>query len=197
MAGHDFSFDRELLDAGTLRFRPLLGGGPASWRRVLDLWRDHASFRETFTATLAGVPFRAFRWETPALDAGRLDRPFEWVVVDDPSIDIAPDPSAFAAHFDKERAVVSFDNLGSDARLIAPCPQAEPSAYTHIGAFVRQAPSRQHHALWRETALAVGRCLGERPVWLSTAGGGVAWLHVRLDRQPKYYAHAPYRRHPD
>jgi hypothetical protein len=33
-----------------------------------------------------------------------------------------------------------------------------------------------------------------KPVWLSTAGGGVAWLHVRLDDRPKYYAHAPYRR---
>lgn len=193
MGRHDFSFDRELLDAATLRFRPFLDVEPASWRRVLDLWRDSPPFCEAFTATLAGVPFRAFRWETPALNAGRLDRPFEWVVVDDPSLDIAPDTAAFAAHFDKEGDAVSFDNLGGDARLIAPCPQVEPSAYTHIAAFVRHAPSRQHHALWRETARAVDECIGESPLWLSTAGGGVAWLHVRLDRRPKYYAHAPYR----
>ncbi|MGI9175867.1 MAG: DUF6940 family protein [Rhodothermales bacterium] len=25
-------------------------------------------------------------------------------------------------------------------------------------------------------------------MWLSTAGGGVSWLHVRLDSRPKYYA---------
>jgi hypothetical protein len=30
------------------------------------------------------------------------------------------------------------------------------------------------------------------PVWLSTAGAGVAWLHVRLDDRPKYYSHRPY-----
>jgi len=31
------------------------------------------------------------------------------------------------------------------------------------------------------------------PTWLSTAGGGVAWLHVRLDTRPKYYRYNPYR----
>ena len=32
------------------------------------------------------------------------------------------------------------------------------------------------------------------PTWVSTAGGGVAWLHVRLDSAPKYYTHRPYTR---
>jgi NADH:ubiquinone oxidoreductase subunit len=35
--------------------------------------------------------------------------------------------------------------------------------------------------------------VGEQPVWLSTAGMGVAWLHVRLDDRPKYYGYSPYR----
>ncbi len=35
--------------------------------------------------------------------------------------------------------------------------------------------------------------LNSKPVWLSTAGAGVSWLHVRLDDKPKYYGHAPYR----
>lgn len=34
--------------------------------------------------------------------------------------------------------------------------------------------------------------VGTRPVWLSTAGAGVAWLHVRLDDRPKYYSYRPY-----
>jgi hypothetical protein len=29
--------------------------------------------------------------------------------------------------------------------------------------------------------------------WLSTAGMGVPWLHVRLDDRPKDYGHRPYR----
>jgi hypothetical protein len=35
--------------------------------------------------------------------------------------------------------------------------------------------------------------LGTAPVWVSTAGMGVSWLHVRLDNRPKYYGYKPYR----
>ena len=35
--------------------------------------------------------------------------------------------------------------------------------------------------------------LGSQPLWLSTAGGGVDWLHMRLDKRPKYYRHLPWR----
>ncbi len=38
--------------------------------------------------------------------------------------------------------------------------------------------------------------IGAMPVWLSTAGAGVSWLHVRLDTRPKYYHHGPYRQPP-
>ena len=40
---------------------------------------------------------------------------------------------------------------------------------------------------------AVAARLSDRPLWLSTSGAGVAWLHVRLDDRPKYIQHAPYR----
>jgi len=46
---------------------------------------------------------------------------------------------------------------------------------------------------WKLVGGAMERRLGPRPVWLSTAGGGVAWLHVRLDDRPKYYGYAQYR----
>jgi len=38
--------------------------------------------------------------------------------------------------------------------------------------------------------------LSDRPLWISTAGMGVNWLHVRLDSRPKYYRHAPYKTPP-
>jgi hypothetical protein len=46
----------------------------------------------------------------------------------------------------------------------------------------------------RATGAAVAARLSARPLWLSTSGLGVAWLHVRLDSRPKYYSYAPYRR---
>ena len=33
---------------------------------------------------------------------------------------------------------------------------------------------------------------GDMPLWVSTAGLGVSWLHVRLDARPKYYRHDAY-----
>lgn len=47
--------------------------------------------------------------------------------------------------------------------------------------------------LWRCVAETMLRRLSGRPLWLSTAGAGVAWLHVRVDPVPKYYAYPPYR----
>jgi hypothetical protein len=58
---------------------------------------------------------------------------------------------------------------------------------------MRQAPEQQKHALWKLVGAAMQHRLGIKPVWLSTAGAGVSWLHVRLDDRPKYYGYAPYR----
>ena len=33
-------------------------------------------------------------------------------------------------------------------------------------------------------------------LWLSTAGDGVAWLHTRIDKNPKYYHFEEYKYSP-
>jgi hypothetical protein len=83
--------------------------------------------------------------------------------------------------------------LSGDAILIVPCPKADPVCYGHLGAFVRLAPEPQQQAFWERVGIASQRRLNQAPVWLNTAGAGVAWLHVRLDDRPKYYRHAPFR----
>lgn len=125
--------------------------------------------------------------------ANRLDTEFECVAVDDPSLDVPPDPSPFAEHLSDDQSVVRFPNLGGDAVMIVPTQCNGQNTYTHLAAFLRRGPVEQQRALWREVSLAMAERLGHHPVWLSTAGGGVAWLHVRIDDRPKYYAHAPYR----
>lgn len=68
--------------------------------------------------------------------------------------------------------------------------------YAHIGAFVRGAPAPAVAALWAAVGDAVANRLatnGGQPLWLSTAGMGVPWLHVRLDDAPKYYQVEAYR----
>ena len=184
----------DLPRARGLRFALFHDLRPASVVEVLHGWREDADFRSFFNDLLAGTPFPAFRWETPAMTADSRTRPFEFVVLDSPGLARPPEPEAFAEHFTEPAAdVVVFPNLGGDAVLVVPCPVAEPSAYGHLAAFVRLAPAAQRDALWQAVGASAARRLGTRPVWLSTAGAGVSWLHVRLDDRPKYYGFAPYR----
>ena len=93
---------------------------------------------------------------------------------------------------DDDQGIVSFANLSGDATLIVPSPRIGIDAYGHLAAFIRQAPSSQIDKLWRVIGSTVKSRIGKTPLWLSTAGGGVAWLHVRLDSYPKYYGYSPY-----
>jgi hypothetical protein len=71
------------------------------------------------------------------------------------------------------------------------------AAFAHLGAFVRGAGRERAHAVLAAAAVAaLGRVEEGTCVWLSTSGLGVPWLHVRVDSDPKYYQHRPYRARP-
>lgn len=177
--------------------RVTCGGTQMSVAEALARLTDDEAFRAFVNDALARSAFATFRWETPPLTRATASRPFEFVVIDAPELaGRAPDARAFAEHFDDDADVVTFANLGGDATLVAPTPRTEPAACVDLAAFVRGAPADARHALWREVATAVTRRLGYAPLWLNTAGDGVAWLHVRLDARPKYYRHADYAQLP-
>ncbi len=184
----------DLANGHALRFAIKLESRAASFADVLRGWQDDVTFRMFFNTVLADAPFTAFRWETPAVTTATVLRPFEFVLLDSPSLARRPDPEAFAEHFgNAEAGTAVFPNLSGDAIMVVPRPIVEPSAYGHLAAFVRLAPEPQQHAFWQSVGEAMARRVGTRPVWLSTAGAGVSWLHVRLDDRPKYYGFEPYR----
>ncbi|HUE13124.1 MAG TPA: hypothetical protein VMR25_03065 [Planctomycetaceae bacterium] len=179
---------------GGLRFAVERNSQPTTFDDVVGAWQADESFREWFNSLLADVPFTAFRWETPSVTTATIKRPFEFVIMDAPGLARRSNPEAFAKHFaGAKAAVMAFANLGGDAIMVVPCPIADPSAYGHLAAFVRLAPRSQRHSLWQLVGETMARRLGPKPVWLSTAGAGVSWLHVRLDDRPKYYGFGPYR----
>jgi hypothetical protein len=190
-----WSVQRHSLDSRTVR-GTLYGESPLSVSDVLRLWRADAGFRSFFTESVRDSGFDAFFWETPPVTLSTLRRAFEFVVVDGASLgSLRPDPQPFSEHFSSRSvpSVLSFPNLSGDATLVVPAPvAADYTCYTHLGSFLRSVPSQQVDLLWQTVGAAMQRRVSAAPVWLSTAGMGVSWLHLRLDSRPKYYRHQPY-----
>ena len=191
-----WTFNATPLEEGRgLQFRVLRDGQAVSYEAVVQGWRHDGAFRGAFNQCLANHADTPFRWETPAVDRSNAGQTFEFVLLESPSLSRPGDPRDFAAHFREAHSggVVTFTNLGGDATLVVPCPAIESPAYGHLAAFVRHAPAAQRDLLWQKVGEAMAERIGDRPVWLSTAGAGVPWLHVRLDDRPKYYGYGPYR----
>ncbi len=178
-----------------LKFFIELNAKAATFNDVLHGWQNDQTFRAMFNTLLADCPFTAIRWETPCVTSDSLSQPFEFVVLDSPYLARAPEPAVFAEHFQAspEADILVFPNLGRDAIMVVPSQKTSVSAYGHLAAFVREAPEAQWQELWQTVATAMLKRVSAKPVWLSTAGGGVSWLHVRLDDWPKYYVYRPYR----
>lgn len=164
-----------------------------SYADVLSLWRDDFRFRSHFVSLLADAPFAAYRWETPCVTSATLARDFEFVLLRCDRLARSVDCSTFAAHFCDDVEIATFPNLGGDAVMVVPCPVADSDIYGHLASFIRNAPESQLHQLWRSVAAAMLQRVSDRSVWLSTAGMGVSWLHVRIDDRPKYYGYSPFR----
>lgn len=167
--------------------------------------------------TIRSAPYKAVFFETPPVTSGTLkQQTMEFVLMDAPKLHTAasehPDPHAFAQQFLQQNShtnVVAFENLGGDARLIAPKPppaiekkksEKMLRRYAHLSNFCREAPAEQVAAVWRLAAQEYLQRVQQqqsRPVWFSTSGLGIYWLHFRLDSVPKYYTYLPYKQQPE
>ena len=193
------SIDKEIEQNRIIKYKITRSGATLAYADVIELWQTDSSFRSYFAALLADAPFSGFRWETPPINHAHSKRPFEFVLINAPKLNSrSTDQFTYANYFTKDSSnegIVTFDNLSGDAMLVVPSPRSKDSAYGHIAAFVRKAPTSQVDALWRIVGQTLADKLDNSPIWLNTAGGGVAWLHIRLDSRPKYYGYTPYKLH--
>jgi len=181
---------------GGLHFQVLRDGSNASFREVFSLLETDQEFTSWYTSVLSGSEFESFFWEHPPISTRNYDAAAEFVLIDGPALAmLRPDPEPFRSQFERqqEEEVATFYNLGGDAVLVVPRPIGPTTAYAHLAAFVRQAPLGQVQRLWQQTGRALRENLSTEPRWLSTAGMGVPWLHIRIDSYPKYYQFSPYK----
>ena len=186
-----------------------------SFERGLELVRSSASFREAIIGAIARSPNDAVFFEMPAVSAATAaSMPFAFVLVAAPTLaSVRTDPHSFRDYLSPAptdghggatggaigSTSVTFTSLGGDATLVVPRPSAAEAhsldCYAHLAAFVRGAPSERVHdwlSLFASAALQRLAHSHGAPLWISTSGSGVSFLHGRLDERPKYYTYAPY-----
>lgn len=165
------------------------GGVPCTDAEVVAAWADPA-FALAWTRALAGLPFEAILWECRRITS--TARPFASRCLEHRRLAALQGRSrAFRDQLTGD-AIVAFDNLSGSARLVA--PDDDGRDHGHLLRFLRHASKGEAVALWATVSDEAGRWMASgRPLYLSTHGLGVPWLHVRLEGRPKYYAHQPYR----
>ncbi len=161
------------------------------WRRFAEGLVDGSGAAE-LTSFVGSVPGL---WECAPVSADTVDDPVEMVLLPNRLIaTLQADPGPFRSHFSPTGGPVAFWSLGGDSRLV--CPSA-PGDFPQLHAWATT-PQADHAALWRLVGLELQAWWANtsEPLWLSTHGLGVSWLHVRLDPRPKYIHHRPFRRWP-
>lgn len=180
-------------------FLSLLGAADERGRR----------FREWYTGRLlaADVSSRGgFFWECSPVARAMLDsQRFSFVLKAAPMLEIAAaDPEPFSKHLQRARDgqhAIGFSNLSRDAMLVIPTQQQQAANYTHLFSFLRTASHAQIDGFWKQVAATSLEFLAARPspvadpMWLSTSGLGVSWLHVRCSSVPKYYSYKPFTKY--
>jgi len=98
----------------------------------------------------------------------------------------------FSEHFKNGSLAVSFLNLGKNGLMVAPHPDKSFDGGS-IASFLKSASDKRVIALWQLVGKEMSKRVSDVPIWLSTAGLGVSWLHIRLDSKPKYYRYSAYK----
>ncbi|MEO1482264.1 MAG: hypothetical protein AAFU77_09160 [Myxococcota bacterium] len=171
------------------------GSDTMNFGEVVSRMIHQETFRYEFIRILSESPFAAYFWESPPVTRHTTSKDFRFVFVESKHLsELVQDPLPFREHLRANSPCVSFWNLGQNARLVAPTLVQSDANYAHLAAFVSSAPRRQQSAFWKMVGREIDQTLSDSPTWISTAGLGVAWLHLRLDARPKYYRHRPYTR---
>ncbi|MFT6130708.1 MAG: hypothetical protein ACJATN_002439 [Neolewinella sp.] len=168
-----------------------------TFSQVIEGWRDNAAFREFYWATLLKHGGNGCFWEHPCLNRETVDQIYECVITQtDAFSKRTANFRPFARAVSPGKRISIFPNLSGEALLVVP-NQPEDISFNgrDLISFLQTAPTDLIHDLWKsigqETAKAIA---ADAPFqYLSTHGLGVLWLHIRLEEQPKYYHHRPYR----
>ena len=178
----------EKLQTNVTKYQILKYEKVISFKDWIDQIKNEQSFIEFYIDILKNSKYKAYFWEVKPITKNKLNVPFEFVLVNSNILPtIKSDDSFFRTYFKDGLEVVSFSNLGGDAQLVVPTQISDLKNYNHLASFMRNCQNNQIVKFWQKVGEIYEQQIGEEVKWLSTAGLGVSWLHVRIDSRPKYY----------
>ncbi|WP_179021957.1 DUF6940 family protein [Winogradskyella forsetii] len=187
-------YKKEIIKEGTIKFQIHDNERFINYKEWINLTQNSFEFIHFFIELLKECEFDAYYWEVKPIDEKNLDEKFEFVLVFSSQLSsLKSNITPFKPYFEKNLEVVSFRNLRGDAQLIIPSKISDENNYTHLAKFIRKAPQHQIIKFWKKVAEDYSKIIDNEKKWLSTAGLGVHWLHVRIDSKPKYYRYTEYK----
>jgi hypothetical protein len=116
-----------------------------SFDMAIELLRT-PTFAAFFNGILASSEYKAFFFELPPISRDLLHNDFEFVLTESPTLAHLTEgqPGAFHEHIGKLNSckTATFENLGGDAVLVAPCQSGPLAHYGHLAQFVRSDKGR-------------------------------------------------------
>ena len=174
-------------------------------------------YQKEFIKILKNIPsgdreydnsFKSYYFETPNISCP--NSPIEFVLTKSSTLHHrAPSWKKYEEHMKRKpygKWSLSFDNLTGDVRLIVPYNKKKNVKYGHLKDYIIHATSEEIYDIFSEVGKELeeyreennewcdicGDPTYEAPLFLSTHGDGVEWLHFRIEEHPKYYSYKPY-----
>lgn len=186
-------FEAELED--TIKYKIENQNQVLCFKTVIDLLINSSEFRLELSQVLKQSKFEGFYLEVKPCSTATLENDFEFVTVFGRHFgEFSMDVESFKEHFIDEEKTLSFKNRRGNSELIVPNNINPECNYAHLAVFLRTATNDEIDDFWKTIGLSYSKSINDKPVWLSTSGLGVHWLHMRIDQKPKYYRYSSFKK---
>ena len=103
----EFRFETTKISENSSKYKIYQNDQQITYRQFLELLGKTEDFREFFRNTLASSPFGAFRFETPAINSEKINRDFEFIILNSPHlVNIEPDTTSFREHWKRSTSII-------------------------------------------------------------------------------------------
>jgi hypothetical protein len=152
------------------------------WSEVLKLWEKGVTM--DYPKQVKG----RFQWNTSVLkNDGNIE--YRQSFRTNRELPSTQNPADFMEYINKTKNpyVTAFPNLSKDTMLVIPIP-VRGKNYATLRDFIDNAPEVQQREFWKKVAEIAKKFMNEKgKVWVSVHGLGVAYTHVRISSEPKYF----------